>query len=181
MQVLVLLLVALVMVLGMVVPILAEPRWKEETVWRDHNAKPKSPRRGPHVLPGLPTNVSVTVGRLATLPCRVANLKGRAVSWIRTSDLNVLSVDDTTFTSDKRFKVLAWRTNGLWAWDLQINGTLREDTGLYECQVNTRPKISHPVFLSVHSDRATIAGPSEKYVNAGSRLHLSCSLAAHSG
>ncbi|KAK4308334.1 hypothetical protein Pmani_019926 [Petrolisthes manimaculis] len=55
--------------------------WKEQTDWKEESEKEgRPPRRGPHLLPGLPTNISVTAGRMATLPCRVANLKGRAVS-----------------------------------------------------------------------------------------------------
>ncbi|KAK8396191.1 hypothetical protein O3P69_005328 [Scylla paramamosain] len=54
--------------------------WKEQTDWKEEADRNGPPRRGPHLLPGLPTNISVTAGRLATLPCRVANLKGRSVS-----------------------------------------------------------------------------------------------------
>ncbi|KAK8742748.1 hypothetical protein OTU49_001656, partial [Cherax quadricarinatus] len=77
------------------------PGWKEQTDWSE-SERAGPPRRGPHLLPGLPTNVSVTAGRLATLPCRVANLKGRSVSWIRQEDLKVLATDEVIFTSDER-------------------------------------------------------------------------------
>ncbi|XP_068233861.1 zwei Ig domain protein zig-8-like [Palaemon carinicauda] len=149
------------------------PGWKEETDWSSGNDKDGG-RRGPHLLPDLPTNISVTAGMQATLPCRVANLKGRAVSWIRQEDLRVLATDEAIFTSDNRLKVVAWRTGVVWAWDLQIAEASVNDSGVYECQVNTRPKISHPVILNVQQGGAVIAGPSEIYVEIGSRLLLTC-------
>ncbi|XP_042213274.1 hemicentin-1-like [Homarus americanus] len=152
---------------------IANPGWKEQTNW-GNNERQGPPRKGPHLLPGLPTNVSVTAGRLATLPCRVANLKGRSVSWIRQQDLKVLATDGIIFTSDHRLKVRAWRTGAVWAWDLQIGHTTVGDAGVYECQVNTRPKLSHPVTLDVQLGGAVIPGPNEVYVEAGSRLLLTC-------
>ncbi|KAK8742746.1 hypothetical protein OTU49_001654, partial [Cherax quadricarinatus] len=65
-------------------------------------------------------------------------------------------------------------TGAVWAWDLVIEETTVEDAGVYECQVNTRPKISHPVTLNVHLGGAVIPGPAEVYVEAGSRLLLTC-------
>ncbi|KAK4308336.1 hypothetical protein Pmani_019928 [Petrolisthes manimaculis] len=98
----------------------------------------------------------------------------RLVSWIRQEDLKVLVSDGVTFTSDPRLKVRAWRTGAVWAWDLEIHEAGLADAGVYECQVNTRPKISHPVTLHVHEGGAVIPGPSEVYVEAGSRLLLTC-------
>ncbi|XP_068232373.1 zwei Ig domain protein zig-8-like [Palaemon carinicauda] len=146
--------------------------WKEETNWKSGNDQQS--RRGPHLLPDIPSNISVTAGRLATLPCRVANLKGRSVSWIRQEDLKVLSTDSVIFTSDTRIKIRAWRTGVVWAWDLEIEEATLEDSGVYECQVNTRPKVSHPVHLDVQLGGAVIAGPPEVYVETGSRLLLTC-------
>ncbi|XP_063842570.1 hemicentin-1-like [Scylla paramamosain] len=151
-----------------------EPGWKEQTDWKEEADRNGPPRRGPHLLPGLPTNISVTAGRLATLPCRVANLKGRSVSWIRHEDLKVLATDGNTFTTDIRLQVRAWRTGAVWAWDLEIHEATLGDAGVYECQVNTRPKISHLVTLHVHMGGAVIPGPPEVYVEAGSRLLLTC-------
>ncbi|XP_071552154.1 protein CEPU-1-like [Panulirus ornatus] len=151
-----------------------DPGWKEQTDWKEESDRGGPPRRGPHLLPGLPSNISVTAGRLATLPCRVANLKGRAVSWIRQEDLKVLATNDVTFTSDNRLQVRAWQTGAVWVWDLEIHEATIGDAGVYECQVNTRPKISHPVTLHVHTGGAVIPGPAEVYVEAGSRLLLNC-------
>ncbi|KAK7073296.1 hypothetical protein SK128_022737 [Halocaridina rubra] len=70
--------------------------------------------------------------------------------------------------------VVARRTGVVWAWDLQIKEANVDDSGVYECQVNTRPKMSHLVTLNVQQGGAVIAGPSEVYVEAGSRLLLTC-------
>ncbi|MPC27097.1 hypothetical protein E2C01_020254 [Portunus trituberculatus] len=43
--------------------------WREQTDWREDQPA-ASFRRGPHLLPDLPSTVAVTAGRLATLPCR---------------------------------------------------------------------------------------------------------------
>ena len=37
-------------------------------------------------------------------------------------------------------------------WNLSINKVTEEDDGLYECQVNTEPKINYKVFLTVKGD-----------------------------
>ena len=34
-------------------------------------------------------------------------------------------------------------------WNLSIQNTSKADDGLYECQVNTEPKINYKIFLSV--------------------------------
>ncbi|XP_063883671.1 uncharacterized protein LOC135112786 isoform X4 [Scylla paramamosain] len=141
--------------------------WREQTDWREEQPA-TSLRRGPHLLPDLPSTVAVTAGRLATLPCRVTNLKGRSVSWIKHEDLQVLATEEVIITTDQRIKVRAWRAGAVWAWDLLIEETQLADAGVYECQVNTRPKISHPVTLEVYQGGAVIAGPSEVYVEAGS-------------
>ncbi|KAK4324797.1 hypothetical protein Pmani_004587, partial [Petrolisthes manimaculis] len=70
--------------------------------------------------------------------------------------------------------VRAWRNGAVWAWDLQIKEAGLEDAGLYECQVNTRPKLSHLMTLHVHGGGAVIPGPTEVYVEVGSRLLLTC-------
>ena len=34
-------------------------------------------------------------------------------------------------------------------WNLSIENASKQDDGMYECQVNTEPKINYKVFLSV--------------------------------
>ncbi|XP_047739604.1 uncharacterized protein LOC108671449 [Hyalella azteca] len=109
---------------------------------------------------------------------RVANLRGRSVSWIRQNDLQVLTTNAITFTTDKRFSVEGYNKGAAAVWDLHLSDVTQADEGVYQCQVNTRPKIFHPVRLHVVEGRAHIAGPQEVYLHAGSRLLLTCWLLA---
>ncbi|XP_066963146.1 zwei Ig domain protein zig-8-like [Macrobrachium rosenbergii] len=127
---------------------------------------------GPHFLNmGSKRNVSTAVGQTAYLHCHVADLGDKAqVSWIRKRDLHVLSSGQVVFASDQRFQVLHPVDSDKWT--LQIKYTQTRDAGIYECQVNTEPKISKSYFLSVVESRAKILGP--EYVKAGSTINLTC-------
>merc|ERR1711872_538586 len=96
-------------------------------------------------------NISAVVGETAFLPCRVKNLDTYTVSWIRARDVSVLSVGHLAFSSDKRISVVQVPRPRLSAsdWNLSIKGATLEDDGMYECQVNTEPKINYKVFLKV--------------------------------
>eukprot|EP00092_Neocalanus_flemingeri_P060116 GFUD01072014.1.p1 GENE.GFUD01072014.1~~GFUD01072014.1.p1 ORF type:complete len:375 (+),score=135.99 GFUD01072014.1:199-1323(+) len=96
-------------------------------------------------------NISVMVGETAFLPCRVKNLDEYTVSWIRADDVTILSVGHLAFSSDKRISVVQVPRPRLSAsdWNLSIENASLEDDGMYECQVNTDPKINYKVFLTV--------------------------------
>eukprot|EP00092_Neocalanus_flemingeri_P016410 GFUD01017760.1.p1 GENE.GFUD01017760.1~~GFUD01017760.1.p1 ORF type:complete len:380 (+),score=133.27 GFUD01017760.1:174-1313(+) len=96
-------------------------------------------------------NISVMVGETAFLPCRVKNLDEYTVSWIRADDVTVLSVGHLAFSSDKRISVVQVPRPRLSAsdWNLSIENTSLEDDGMYECQVNTDPKINYKIALTV--------------------------------
>jgi hypothetical protein len=68
------------------------------------------------------------------------------VSWIRKGRHPVvLSSGVFTFTSDKRVAVTRGKGSGILGsdtWKLVIDPVLERDSGLYECQVNTRDKMS---------------------------------------
>jgi len=97
-------------------------------------------------------NVSVRLGETAYLPCRAKDLADSyMVTWMRVSDVTVLSVGALTFSSDPRFSVIHVPRPRIRAddWTLVISGTEARDAGTYECSVNTLPKISHTVALAV--------------------------------
>jgi len=96
-------------------------------------------------------NISVALGETAYLPCRVKNLDKHTVSWVRADDLTVLSVGHLAFSSDKRISVVQVPRPRLSAsdWNLSIENATLSDDGMYECQVNTDPKINYKTFLSV--------------------------------
>lgn len=71
------------------------------------------------------------------------------VSWIRKGDLHILTVGILTYTNDQRFQTL--HSDGTDEWTLRITPTQVHDSGTYECQVSTEPKISLGFKLNVVS------------------------------
>ncbi|XP_046749461.1 uncharacterized protein LOC124413129 isoform X2 [Diprion similis] len=140
-------------------------------------------------------NVSALEGQTVYLPCRVRNLGDKVVSWIRNRDLHILTSADVAFSSDPRFA--PQHTPGSDAWTLRLDNARRSDSGRYECQVNTEPKMMYAVQLAVrdpdkpeghdepHSQQtrisyestaplAAIMGPREQRVSSGSTITLRC-------
>ncbi|KAK4318233.1 hypothetical protein Pmani_010770 [Petrolisthes manimaculis] len=95
------------------------------------------------------------------------------VSWIRKRDLHVMSSGVVVFASDQRFQVL--HADNSERWTLQIKYAQPRDAGVYECQVNTEPKIYMAFTLNVVESVANLTGP--EYVMAGSNINLTCTLA----
>ncbi|CAL4093770.1 unnamed protein product, partial [Meganyctiphanes norvegica] len=95
----------------------------------------------------LSTSTTVTTSRgiRANLTCGVQNVGDRKVSWIRRRDLHVLSVGGLTYTNDKRF--VAAHVPGTPYWTLLLHRPTPRDSGVYECQVATMPKISRKFEL----------------------------------
>ncbi|XP_058805968.1 zwei Ig domain protein zig-8-like isoform X2 [Phymastichus coffea] len=118
-------------------------------------------------------NVTGLVGQPAVLLCRVKNLGNRTVSWIRKRDLHILTSMALTYTSDERFSVIG-NTETSDDWNLRIDYVQPRDEGIYECQVNTEPKIHRAVYLRVLDVQAEILGPEEVYVRKGSTISLTC-------
>ncbi|XP_050458805.1 uncharacterized protein LOC126855309 isoform X2 [Cataglyphis hispanica] len=117
------------------------------------------------------------------------------VSWMRSRDLHILTSGNFSFSSDARFG--AQHTPGSDAWTLRLDNARKTDSGKYECQVNTEPKIMYAVQLSVrdpdksegHDEPysqqtrisyestapvADIIGPQEQRVPSGSTITLRC-------
>ncbi|XP_075979478.1 zwei Ig domain protein zig-8-like [Anticarsia gemmatalis] len=115
---------------------------------------------------------TAAVGQPAYLHCRVKNLADRAVSWIRKRDLHILTVGVHTYSSDARFAAL--HTDGSDEWTLRVAPAQPRDSGAYECQVSTEPKISLSFTLSVVVSKAEILAGPELFVRAGSDINLTC-------
>ncbi|XP_055850766.1 zwei Ig domain protein zig-8-like [Episyrphus balteatus] len=125
---------------------------------------------------GMPRNISARTGQAALIKCRVDNLGDKSISWIRKRDLHILTVGTSTYTSDERFQVT--QTQDSKEWTLQVKFPQPRDSGIYECQVNTEPKISMAFQLSVlvtppHA-KAAIAGPPDLHFKVGSSIILTC-------
>ncbi|TDG46456.1 hypothetical protein AWZ03_007112 [Drosophila navojoa] len=125
---------------------------------------------------GMPRNITARTGHTAAINCRVENLRDKSVSWIRKRDLHILTAGILTYTSDERFKVV--RTADSKDWTLHVKYAQPRDSGIYECQVNTEPKISMAFRLNVIATppdaKAIIAGPTDLYVKVGSVITLTC-------
>ncbi|XP_057366639.1 zwei Ig domain protein zig-8-like [Daphnia carinata] len=132
-------------------------------------------------------NVTAISTQTAFLHCRVKDLGGKAVSWIRQRELNgiirpvILTTGLFTYTSDQRFSVLQRAVSEysptdetLTEWVLQIKFVQPRDSGIYECQVSTEPRISENFYLNVVESKAKMIGSSDMYVKQGSTLSLTC-------
>ncbi|KAI8043755.1 hypothetical protein M5D96_005093 [Drosophila gunungcola] len=97
---------------------------------------------------GMPRNITTRTGHTAAINCRVDNLGDKSVSWIRKRDLHILTAGILTYTSDERFKQVV-RTADSKDWTLHVKYAQPRDSGIYECQVNTEPKISMAFRLNV--------------------------------
>ncbi|EDW58850.1 zwei Ig domain protein zig-8 isoform X2 [Drosophila virilis] len=122
----------------------------------------------------VPRNLTVTVGQTGFLHCRVERLGDKDVSWIRKRDLHILTAGSTTYTSDQRFQVL--RPDNSANWTLQIKYPQPRDSGVYECQINTEPKMSLSYTFNVVELKAEIYGPSDLMVKTGSDINLTCKI-----
>nr|XP_053650724.1 zwei Ig domain protein zig-8-like [Cherax quadricarinatus]XP_053650725.1 zwei Ig domain protein zig-8-like [Cherax quadricarinatus] len=136
--------------------------------------EPNSP--GPMFDPSPPQNVTALKDDIAYLHCIVHNRGNKTVSWIRVSDLHILTVAQYTYTADDRFEVIHSPDSNSQSWVLKINSVQPRDSGRYECQVNTHPTdpITFPVYLFVFVPMARILGSAERYVDRGSTINLTC-------
>ncbi|XP_058822137.1 basement membrane-specific heparan sulfate proteoglycan core protein-like isoform X2 [Topomyia yanbarensis] len=116
--------------------------------------------------------LTAIAGQTCQLHCRVKSLGDRAVSWIRKRDLHILTVGILTYTNDQRFQSL--HTDGSDEWTLRVTSPQARDSGVYECQVSTEPKISQSFRLNVVVSKAKILGNTELFVKSGSDINLTC-------
>lgn len=75
------------------------------------------------------------------------------VFWIRNYDLQILTAGLVTFTADERFTVNHENSIDATDWSLLITNVKLEDQGLYECQINTEPKMKLNINLMVKGEK----------------------------
>jgi len=126
----------------------------------------------PYFLNTSRSLVYTTLGRTVILVCRVRNLGNRAVSWIRQSDLHILTVGETSYTNSLKF--FPTHPPGSDEWNLRITNPGLADSGSYECQINTEPKKSRLYHLDVVISKAKIHGDRDVFVQEGSDVNLTC-------
>lgn len=127
---------------------------------------------------GRNSTVVTSVGQTVYLYCGVRNLGERAVSWIRSRDLSILTIGMVRYTRDPRFTAIHGRANDNWG--LKIVDPNLNDTGLYECQISyhddTEKKLKMPFTLKVLESRAHIAGSHDLYMKEASEVELRCKI-----
>ncbi|XP_030384787.1 zwei Ig domain protein zig-8 [Scaptodrosophila lebanonensis] len=139
----------------------------------DHMVKLSKPfDRGPYFDTSATKNVTSLVGKTGHLNCRIKNLGNKTVSWIRHRDLHLLTVAESTYTSDQRFSSIYNKQTG--DWSLQIKFPQKRDSGIYECQVSTSPPVGYTMVFSVVEPITTIPGGPELYIDLGSTVNLTC-------
>lgn len=123
------------------------------------------------------TNVSVSRGGRAHLHCTIHNALRKTISWVRLKNMSnpgLLTVGQFVFSNDRRIGVnIAPATQ---QWSLTIMTAGLEDSGWYECQVNTVPHISHQVYLNVIEPTCSISGEKSVYLNVGSSHSINCTV-----
>jgi hypothetical protein len=70
---------------------------------------------------------------------------------MRKRDLHILTSNIFTYTGDARFGVIHPESSD--DWNLRIEYVTKRDAGIYECQVNTEPKINLAIQLNVEGER----------------------------
>ncbi|KAJ9582789.1 hypothetical protein L9F63_022866, partial [Diploptera punctata] len=78
-------------------------------------------------------------------------INNKVVSWMRKRDLHILTSSIFTYTGDARFGVIHPEASD--EWNLRIEYVQKRDAGIYECQVNTEPKINMAILLNVEADQ----------------------------
>ncbi|XP_047740258.1 lachesin [Hyalella azteca] len=91
-------------------------------------------------------NVTVTLGRDASLTCIVDNLGAHKVAWIHLDRQMIVSIHKHVIARQPRFFVTH---DSLRSWTLHVSGVTQEDRGNYMCQVNSNPMISQTGYLQV--------------------------------
>ncbi|KAL5276713.1 hypothetical protein ACFFRR_002125 [Megaselia abdita] len=123
-------------------------------------------------------NVSTQLGTNIQLHCRVDNLRGKTVSWMRRKgdQLTLITFGHHTYSSDSRYSLEFEEPND---WKLLVQYANERDDGAYECQVSSHPPLVLLVNLAVIVPKVEIVderGTStpEKYYKAGSTIELQC-------
>ncbi|XP_044765308.1 lachesin isoform X1 [Coccinella septempunctata] len=119
-------------------------------------------------------NVTVALGRDASLPCVVENLGTYKVAWIHIDRQMILTIHRHVISRIARFSV---SHDNAKTWLLHVSSVQQEDRGYYMCQVNTNPMISQvgylqvvvpPNIIDVESTQSTVA------VRENQNISLTC-------
>ncbi|XP_023708684.2 opioid-binding protein/cell adhesion molecule homolog isoform X2 [Cryptotermes secundus] len=119
------------------------------------------------------TNVTVPVGREATLTCVVDDLATYKVAWLRVDTQTILTIASHVITKNHRIGVTHsdHRT-----WYLHIRDMKESDRGWYMCQINTDPMKSQVGYLEVVVPPDILDYPTstDMVVREGTNVTLRC-------
>jgi len=102
-------------------------------------------KQKPEITEPVP-NVTVAVGRDATLKCFVKHLDDYKVAWVHIDRQMILTIGRHVITRIPRFAI---QHDNHHTWTLHVKDVAPEDRGYYMCQVNTDPMISVTGHLDV--------------------------------
>ena len=100
---------------------------------------------GPSITENI-GNMTVALGREATLKCVVTQLSDYKVAWVHIDRQMILTIGRHVITRIPRFNIIH---DSHHTWTLHIKDVQAEDKGYYMCQVNTDPMISQTGHLDV--------------------------------
>lgn len=119
-------------------------------------------------------NVTVALGRDASLPCVVENLGTYKVAWIHIDRQMILTIHRHVISRIPRFSV---SHDNAKTWLLHVSNVHKEDKGYYMCQVNTNPMISQVGYLQVvvpPNIIDSLSTPSNVAVRENQNISLTC-------
>ncbi|EAT35448.1 AAEL012384-PA [Aedes aegypti] len=123
-------------------------------------------------------NVTVPIGREATLSCVVQNLGAYKVGWMRASDQTVLALQGRVVTHNSRYSVTQEESN---VWRLKIRNVRESDRGCYMCQINATPlqKQVGCVDVQLPPDISDEQSSSDMTVREGGNVTFFCKATGH--
>ncbi len=102
--------------------------------------------------------VTVQEGQTAFFKCVVGSIRNNeTISWVRRSDARLLFVGKTRIVGDGRFDLITKDNEHSVERTLRIRHVDANDTGNFECQLSTSPKLSKLFRLKVVGEKESIA------------------------
>uniref|UniRef100_A0A1A9W3X2 Ig-like domain-containing protein n=1 Tax=Glossina brevipalpis TaxID=37001 RepID=A0A1A9W3X2_9MUSC len=92
------------------------------------------------------SNITVPVGRDASLTCSVHDLLNFKIAWLRVDTQTILTIHSQVITKNQRI-TLSHTEHRIW--QLRIRDVKESDRGWYMCQINTDPMKSQVGYLNV--------------------------------
>ncbi|CAB4062974.1 unnamed protein product [Lepeophtheirus salmonis] len=128
----------------------------DEELITNPREKKNTPSKTPQFNWKMNTTERISAGQTVYLHCQINNLGDRSVSWIRKSDLKILTIGDILYTEDQRFAPI--HENGSDVWMLKVG----------------KAELTMTFSLTVLDSRAFIQKSADLHVQIGSKLQLSC-------